>query len=64
MTAAAMLIGMQDQQWFGMLEHADVILDTYPFGGYTTTLEAWAVGAAPVVTLPHEVRSNWWITRC
>jgi predicted O-linked N-acetylglucosamine transferase (SPINDLY family) len=40
-----------------MLKHADVILDSYPFGGYTTTMEAWAVGSAPIVTLPHEVRS-------
>ncbi|KNC53746.1 tetratricopeptide TPR_2 repeat protein [Thecamonas trahens ATCC 50062] len=39
-------------QWFGMLAAADVILDSYPFGGYTTTLEALYMGT-PVVSLPH-----------
>lgn len=29
------------------------MLDSYPFGGYTTTMETWAVGNAPVVTIPH-----------
>ena len=45
----------QEDNWFGMLKHADVILDSYPFGGYTTTMEAWAVGNAPIVTVPHKV---------
>ena len=45
----------QTENWYGFLKHADVILDSYPFGGYTTTLEAFAVGSTPIVTLPHSV---------
>ena len=53
--AGASVLFLQTEYWFGMLKHADVILDSYPFGGYTTTLEAWAVGNAPIVTMPHTV---------
>lgn len=42
-----------DKWWYGLLRHSDVILDSYPFGGYTTTLEAFAAGSVPIVTLPH-----------
>ena len=42
------------RDWHGLLRHADVILDSHPFGGYTTTLEAFASGTTPVVTLPHD----------
>ena len=31
---------------------SSVMLDSYPFGGYTTSLEALSVGL-PIVTLPH-----------
>jgi hypothetical protein len=34
------------------LAQADVVVDTWPFGGCTSTLEALAVGT-PVVTFPH-----------
>jgi len=43
---------LEDHEWFGLLEFADVVLDSYPFGGYTTSLQALALGT-PVVTLPH-----------
>lgn len=44
--------GLSNAEWFALLSHADVILDSYPFGGYTTSLEALYLGT-PVVTLPH-----------
>eukprot|EP00039_Didymoeca_costata_P031422 m.34660 g.34660 ORF g.34660 m.34660 type:complete len:484 (+) comp8759_c0_seq2:986-2437(+) len=47
------LPGLSNEQWFGILKHGDVILDSYPFGGYTTSLEAFAVGDTPIVTLPN-----------
>ena len=46
----------QPPQWFGLLRAADVVLDSYPFGGYTTTMESFAAGNTPVVTLPHKAR--------
>jgi hypothetical protein len=49
-----------DGNWFGMLKHVDVILDSYPFGGYTTTMEAWSVGSVPIVTMPHTVRPDYY----
>ena len=36
---------------------ADVVLDTFPAGGYTNSLHAFAVGA-PVITLPGEYLSG------
>lgn len=29
---------------YALLQHADVVLDSYPFGGYTTSLQALALG--------------------
>merc|ERR1712046_104136 len=40
------------REWLGLLEVADVMLDTYPFGAYTSTLEAYSCCGTPVVTLP------------
>jgi len=37
-----------------LYEAADVVLDTFPVGGYITSLQALAVGS-PVVTLPSDV---------
>eukprot|EP00040_Diaphanoeca_grandis_P012577 m.63728 g.63728 ORF g.63728 m.63728 type:complete len:704 (+) comp23331_c0_seq2:120-2231(+) len=49
-----MLGGLSQPNWFGMLRHGDVVIDSYPFGGYTTTLESLAAGNTPILTLPHE----------
>ena len=46
--------GLQDVWWYALMRHSDVILDSYPFGGYTTNLEAFAAQSAPIVTLPHK----------
>eukprot|EP00035_Acanthoeca_spectabilis_P035903 m.36738 g.36738 ORF g.36738 m.36738 type:complete len:691 (+) comp7609_c0_seq1:62-2134(+) len=48
------LPGLSGQQWYGLLRHGDIVLDSYPFGGYTTTLEVLAAGSTPIVTLPHD----------
>ncbi len=42
---------MPPERFLHLLAVADCLLDTFPFGGGNTTLEAMAVGAAPV-TLP------------
>jgi predicted O-linked N-acetylglucosamine transferase (SPINDLY family) len=39
-------------EWFDLFRGAVAMLDSYPFGGYTSTLEALSLGL-PVVTLPH-----------
>ena len=36
--------------YFWMLKHASVVLDTFPHGGHTTTLDALSAGV-PLVTL-------------
>lgn len=46
------LSALSEDKYLGLLEMADVILDSYPFGGYTTSLECFGMGV-PVVTLPH-----------
>eukprot|EP00037_Helgoeca_nana_P019413 m.189285 g.189285 ORF g.189285 m.189285 type:complete len:692 (-) comp24853_c0_seq2:1257-3332(-) len=48
------LPSLSTRQWYGLLRHSDIVLDSYPFGGYTTTLEVLAAGSTPIVTLPHE----------
>eukprot|EP00808_Paulinella_micropora_P001755 g39210.t1 len=51
----AYIVGnMNKEAWSSAIATADVMLDSYPYGGYTTSLEAFALGA-PVVTLPHEM---------
>ena len=39
-------------EWLGLLNMAHVMLDTFPFGAYTSTLEAFSCCGTPVVTLP------------
>ena len=38
--------------WLNLLNHSDVLLDTFPFGAYTSTLEAMSCCGTPAVTLP------------
>ena len=49
-----LLDALSPQDWFGLLRHGDVVLDSWPVGGFTTSLEAFAAGTTPIVTLPHE----------
>jgi predicted O-linked N-acetylglucosamine transferase (SPINDLY family) len=44
---------MDSQDFVDLIEASDVMLDTRPFNGYNTSLEAFAVGT-PVVTSPGE----------
>eukprot|EP00123_Amoebidium_parasiticum_P000125 comp10318_c0_seq1/m.5119 comp10318_c0_seq1/g.5119 ORF comp10318_c0_seq1/g.5119 comp10318_c0_seq1/m.5119 type:complete len:699 (-) comp10318_c0_seq1:691-2787(-) len=43
---------LSDSQYMALQKQVDVVLDSYPFGGYTTSLECFSLGT-PVVTLPH-----------
>jgi len=40
-------------EYMGTISNSDVILDSYPFGGCNSSLEAFALGV-PVVTLPSQ----------
>ena len=46
------LSALSNDKYYGLLDRADAVLDSYPFGGYTTSLECFGMGV-PVVTLPH-----------
>lgn len=46
------LSSLPNDKYLGLLDAADVVLDSYPFGGYTTSLECFGMGI-PVITLPH-----------
>eukprot|EP00735_Rhodelphis_limneticus_P014055 TRINITY_DN8035_c0_g1::TRINITY_DN8035_c0_g1_i1::g.20165::m.20165 TRINITY_DN8035_c0_g1::TRINITY_DN8035_c0_g1_i1::g.20165 ORF type:complete len:693 (-),score=193.62,sp/Q9M8Y0/SEC_ARATH/27.88/1e-24,Glyco_transf_41/PF13844.1/0.00031,Glyco_transf_41/PF13844.1/1.5e-26,TPR_11/PF13414.1/2.6e+02,TPR_11/PF13414.1/5.5e+03,TPR_11/PF13414.1/7.8e-08,TPR_12/PF13424.1/7.2e+03,TPR_12/PF13424.1/0.023,TPR_12/PF13424.1/0.45,TPR_2/PF07719.12/88,TPR_2/PF07719.12/1.6e+03,TPR_2/PF07719.12/1.4,TPR_2/PF07719.12/3.2,TPR_1 len=48
------LRGLNDVEWFSLFHIAEVMIDSYPFGGYTTSLEAFSMGL-PIVTLPHDM---------
>lgn len=45
------LPGLPQHDYINLIECADVMLDTYPFGGCNSSLEAFAVGT-PVITQP------------
>ena len=47
-----MLPGLSDDDFMSLYRIADVMLDPYPFGGYTTSFEGFSAGI-PTVTLPH-----------
>merc|ERR1712048_602328 len=47
-----MLKGLSFAYWWALLIHADVLIDSWPFQGYTTAIEGIRVGQ-PWVTLPH-----------
>ncbi|EKX36071.1 hypothetical protein GUITHDRAFT_165818 [Guillardia theta CCMP2712] len=51
------LPAMHDADYSDMFAIVDVILDSYPFGGHTTSMEALAVGR-PIVTLPTDFMSG------
>merc|ERR1712216_221199 len=42
------------EDWYDLFRISTVMLDTFPFGGYTTSLEALSLGL-PIVTLPHKM---------
>eukprot|EP00622_Pseudochattonella_farcimen_P007626 FR743650.1.p2 GENE.FR743650.1~~FR743650.1.p2 ORF type:complete len:181 (+),score=26.28 FR743650.1:30-545(+) len=46
-----------EEDMSSLYQAADVVLDTFPAGGYMTSLQALAVGA-PVVTLPGKMLST------
>lgn len=50
-------------QYLSLLGAADVILDSLPFGGGLTTLDALAVGT-PIVTLPGALMSSRFTSSC
>ena len=43
---------MPFRNWLMLLDCADVLLDTFPFGAYTSTFEAFSCCGTPAVTLP------------
>lgn len=45
---------LPDEKWFDLFRVSSVMVDAYPFGGYTTSLEALSLGL-PIVTLPHSM---------
>eukprot|EP00041_Stephanoeca_diplocostata_P018677 m.392927 g.392927 ORF g.392927 m.392927 type:complete len:232 (+) comp21087_c0_seq2:219-914(+) len=53
-----MLEGLSEVNWYGLLRHSTVVLDSYPFGGYTTSLESMSAGNTPIVTLPHKLMAG------
>ena len=53
MDRTTILPWLQDGDFINLIAVSDVMLDTTHFSGYTTSLEAFAVGT-PVVTLPGE----------
>ena len=46
---------LEHHQLMTMYQHSDVVLDSYFFGGDTTTREAFEIGA-PIITLPDILR--------
>jgi len=49
-----MMPALDDDDFLSLYRVADVMLDPYPFGGYTTTFEGFSAGM-PTVTLPHSM---------
>ena len=50
---------MKHDIMMGMYNNVNVVLDSYFFGGDTTTREAFEIGT-PIVTLPHKYLGNRW----
>jgi len=48
---------LTDQDYTIMYGAVDVVLDSFPFGGHTSTMDALSIGR-PVVTLPTEFMSG------
>jgi hypothetical protein len=48
---------MHREMFNSLIAHADVMLDSYPFGGGATSLQAFELGV-PVLTLPSAIRSG------
>jgi predicted O-linked N-acetylglucosamine transferase (SPINDLY family) len=46
--------GLQHHEYLNLIKISDVILDTYPFGGCNSSLEAFALGKV-MVTLPSDM---------
>lgn len=48
---------LNDQDYADTFKAVDVIFDSFPFGGHTSTLDAFSAGV-PVVTLPTDLMSG------
>merc|ERR1711865_982532 len=46
---------LDGKAWRALLLSADCLLESFPYGGFTTSLEAFRLGR-PVVTMPHPTR--------
>lgn len=49
---------LADGDYLSMYGAVDVVLDSFPFGGHTSTMDAFSAGAKPVVTLPTKLMSG------
>jgi predicted O-linked N-acetylglucosamine transferase (SPINDLY family) len=49
---------LSDDDYLYMYGAVDVVLDSFPFGGHTSSMDAFSAGGNPVVTLPTKLMSG------